>query len=272
MDIETIIKNALKEDIASGDVTSGVFIPAVATTKAVFVAKDDGVICGLAVAEKVFKTLDKNVIFKPLVKDGKKVKKFTKIAVVEGKTRVILTGERTALNFLQHLSGIATLTRRYVDAARGMTKIYDTRKTTPLLRELEKYAVRCGGGTNHRMNLSDMALIKDNHLRAVNDWESVVKNMRLKNPGLEIEIEAQDMAQVKRITAIKPDVLMLDNMDVASMRKAIKYIRANSDCEIEISGNVNLDTVEKFARLRADRISVGKITHSAPAFDISLEF
>ena len=272
MDLADIVKNALKEDIASGDVTSNAFVKPGAMTQAVFIAKHYGVVCGLGVAEKVFKTLDKNVVFKPLVKDGKTVKKSTEIAVVKGKTRVILTGERTALNFLQHLSGIATLTSRYVDAAEGMTKIYDTRKTTPLLRELEKYAVRCGGGCNHRLNLSDMALIKDNHLRAVSDWETVVKNMRAKNPDLKIEIEAQDMAQVRRITAIGPDVLMLDNMDVALMKKAIKYIRSNSDCEIELSGNVNLDTVAKFAQLRPDRISVGKITHSAPAFDISLEF
>ena len=184
-------------------------------------------------------------------------------------TKTILTGERTSLNFLQHLSGIATLTKKFVDSAGKNTKIYDTRKTTPLLREVEKYAVRCGGGYNHRLNLSDMVLIKDNHLELVKNFDLDIKSFP-KNK--KIEIEAQNYEHVKQFVILNPDIIMLDNMDYVEMRKSIKYIRKHSDCEIEISGNVSAKTIEELASLKPDRISVGIITHSAPSIDISLEF
>jgi len=272
MDLKTLIKLALKEDMPHCDVTTEALVPAGKIISAVFLAKEDGIVCGLDAAKEVFKSLDKKIVFKPFIKDGKKVKKYHKIALVNGRARAILSGERTALNILQHLSGIATLTNKYVNLAVGKTKIYDTRKTTPLLRELEKYAVRCGGGFNHRLNLSDMALIKDNHLKAVGSWQLAVDKLRQRHKKIIIEIEAQNMGQVKQLLELKPDIIMLDNMSFAEMRRAIKYIREHSKCEIEISGNVDLKTIAKYAELRPDRISVGKITHSAPNLDISLEF
>jgi len=272
MNLKTLIKLALEEDISTGDVTTGALIPSSAVISAVFMAKEDGVICGLEAVKEVFKSLDKKIVFKPFVKDGGKIKKYQKIAAVKGRARAILSGERTALNILQHLSGVATLTGKFVKAARGKTKIFDTRKTTPLLRELEKYAVRCGGGSNHRLNLADMVLIKDNHLRTVDSLELAVERIRREHKKIKIEIEAQNFQQVKQILKVNPDIIMLDNMSFKAMRRAIKYIRGNSGCEIEISGNVNLKTAGRYASLRPDRISVGKITHSAPNLDISLEF
>jgi len=269
MDTKTIIKLALKEDTPKGDITTNALIPKNKIISARFVAKAPGVVCGLDIIGMVFRQLDKKIMFKKLAKDGQKVKNGRIIAKVTGRARAILTGERTALNFLQHLSGVATVTRMFVDKAGGNAKIYDTRKTTHLLRNLEKYAVRAGGGYNHRLNLSDMVLIKDNHLK-------IIKNSKLKIKNLfgnkKVEIECQNFEQVKKFLKLKPDIIMLDNMDTAKMKKCIKYIRERSKCEIEISGNVNLKTVKKIAFLKPDRISVGKITHSAHVLDISLEF
>ncbi|PKM92538.1 MAG: nicotinate-nucleotide diphosphorylase (carboxylating) [Elusimicrobia bacterium HGW-Elusimicrobia-4] len=269
MDTKTIIKLALKEDAPKGDITTNALIPKNKIILARFVAKAPGIICGLDVAKAVFQQLDKKIIFTKFNKDGQKVKSGQVIAKVTGKARAILTGERTALNFLQHLSGIATTTKMFVVQADNNSKIYDTRKTTPLLRDLEKYAVRCGGGYNHRLNLSDMVLIKDNHLKAIKNVKLKIKNL-LKNKM--IEIEAASFTQVKEFLKLNSDIIMLDNMDFELMKKCIKYIRKHSKCEIEVSGNVNLMTVKKIASLKPDRISVGKITHSAPALDISLEF
>ncbi|HAX62368.1 MAG TPA: carboxylating nicotinate-nucleotide diphosphorylase [Elusimicrobia bacterium] len=269
MDTKTIIKLALKEDTPKGDITTNTLIPKNKIISAKFVAKAAGVVCGLDIAGMVFKQLDKKIIFKKFVKDGQKVNAGRVIAKVTGKARAILTGERTALNFLQHLSGVATVTRMFVDKTGGKAKIYDTRKTTHLLRNLEKYAVRAGGGYNHRLNLSDMVLIKDNHLKILKNGKLKIKNLP-KNK--KVEIECQSFEQVKEFLKFKPDIIMLDNMDAATMKKCIRYIRNHSKCEIEISGNVNLKTVGKIASLKPDRISVGKITHSAHILDISLEF
>jgi len=270
--IRNLIKLALKEDMPYGDVTTNTLVPSSAITSAVFITKEKGIICGLCAAKEVFKSLDKKIVFKQFVKDGQKVNKRQKIASVNGRARAILSGERTALNILQHLSGIATLTNEFVKAVGGKTKIFDTRKTTPLMRELEKHAVRCGGGYNHRQNLSDMALIKDNHLKIVDGSQLIVDRFRQRHKKITIEIEAQNLKQVKQFLELNPDIIMLDNMNYGHMRLAIKYIRENSGCEIEISGNINLKTAAKYAELRPDRISVGKITHSAPNLDISLEF
>jgi nicotinate-nucleotide pyrophosphorylase (carboxylating) len=272
MNLKTLVKLALEEDAARNDVTTNALVPRDARASAVFVVKEDGIICGIDAAKEVFKSLDKKIVFKPFVKDGKKLKKYQKIASVAGSARALLSGERTALNILQHLSGIATLTGLYVRAVRGRTKIFDTRKTTPLSRELEKYAVKCGGGYNHRLNLSDMALIKDNHLIAADLRNFTSASLREKFGDLPVEIEAQNFRQVALLVKLSPDIIMLDNMDYGRMKRAIKYIRENSECEIEISGNVDLKTAARYASLRPDRISVGKITHSAPNLDISLEF
>ncbi|MEW6557140.1 MAG: carboxylating nicotinate-nucleotide diphosphorylase [Elusimicrobiota bacterium] len=272
MNLETIVKLALKEDVPKGDITTNILIPKNKVVSARFVVKENGIVCGLGIAKTVFRQLDKKIIFLKKIKDGQEIKSGRVIAEVKGNARVILTGERTALNFLQHLSGIATLTNKYVERVKSKklkVKIYDTRKTTPLLREFEKYAVRCGGGYNHRMNLSEMVLIKDNHLKLISQFPNfLVSQFR----NLKIEIEAQKFGQVKKFVKLKPDIIMLDNMRYQQMKKAIKYIRKNSNCEIEISGNINLKTVKKIAALKPDRISIGKITHSAPALDISLEF
>ncbi len=225
-------------------------------------------ICGLDIAKAVFRQLDNKIEFAKKTKDGQFVKNGRVIAEVKGKARALLTAERTALNFLQHLSGIATFTKKFVDAVDKNSKIYDTRKTTPLLRELEKYAVRCGGGYNHRLNLSDMVLIKDNHLKITEFLDAE----KIRKTGKKIEVETANFKQVKEFLKLKLDIIMLDNMDFELMKKCIQYIHGHSKCEIEVSGNVNLKTVKKIASLKPDRISVGKITHSAPALDISLKF
>lgn len=269
MDTKTIIKIALKEDAPKGDITTNALIPKNKIISARFVAKENGVICGLDIAKTVFQQLDNKIEFVKKIKDGQFVKNGRVVAEVKGQARAILTAERTALNFLQHLSGVATVTRMFVDRTDGNAKIYDTRKTTHLLRNLEKYAVRAGGGYNHRLNLSDMVLIKDNHLKLMQNGKLRIKNLP-KNK--KVEIECQNFEQVREFIKLKPDIIMLDNMDVTDMKKCIKYIRSHSKCEIEISGNVNLKTVKKIASLKPDRISVGKITHSAHVLDISLEF
>lgn len=269
MNTRTIIKLTLKEDAPKGDITTNALIPKNKIISARFVAKAPGVVCGLDVAGMVFRHLDRKIKFIKKSRDAQRVKSGQILAEVKGKARAILTAERTALNFLQHLSGVATVTSMFADRAGGNSKIYDTRKTTHLLRDLEKYAVRCGGGYNHRLNLSDMVLIKDNHLE-------IMKKSKLKKwnfpKNKKIEIEAASFGHVKEFVELKPDIIMLDNMSVKDMRKCIRYIRKNSACEIEISGNVNLKTVKKIASLKPDRISVGKITHSAHALDIGLEF
>ncbi|MFH1541160.1 MAG: carboxylating nicotinate-nucleotide diphosphorylase [Elusimicrobiota bacterium] len=274
MDIKTIVKLALKEDVPKGDITTDVLISKNKIILAKFIAKENGVVCGLDIAKLVFQQLDKKIKFVKNINDGQKVKNGQVIATVKGKARVILTCERTALNFLQHLSGIATLTRKFVDIIaqshnRTTSKIYDTRKTIPLLRELEKYAVRCGGGYNHRPNLSEMILVKDNHLKIIQDSEFRIENL---SKGKKVEIEAENLEQIKKFLKLNPDIIMLDNMNFGLMKKCINYIRKYSKCEIEISGNVNLKTIKKIASLNSDRIAVGKITHSASALDISLEF
>ncbi|MBN1384636.1 MAG: carboxylating nicotinate-nucleotide diphosphorylase [Elusimicrobia bacterium] len=274
MDINTIVKLALKEDIAKGDITTNTFIPKSIRRTARFVAKESGIICGLDIAKIAFKQLDKNIIYIKKTGDSQWVKKGQVLAVIKGNARAILTAERTALNFLQHLSGIATLTGKYVKevkSERSKVRICDTRKTTPLLRNPEKYAVRCGGGCNHRLNLSDMVMIKDNHIKSVKNLKLQVTSLKKHKPKIKIEIEARSFSQVKKFVVLKPDIIMLDNMELKEMLNSIKYIRKNSNCKIEISGNVSLNNLRKLVNIKPDIISIGKITHSAPALDISLE-
>jgi len=270
--MDAAIEAALREDMPKGDITSESIIPAGARSEAFFLAKDDGVLAGLEVASRVFAKIDPSVIFIERFRDGSSFQKGDKLARVKGPTVALLKGERTALNFLQHLCGVATVTRRFVEAIAGTkTKILDTRKTTPGLRLLEKYAVRTGGGTNHRISLSDMVLIKDNHLRFVGNIAEAVRRARSKaRQGVRIEVEAASLLQVREALAAGADMVMLDNMPLETMHQAV--ILAGGRVPLEASGNMTLDRVRAVAETGVDFISVGALTHSAKAIDISMDF
>ncbi len=271
-EFDAIIDAALREDMPEGDITSESVIPAGALSEAVFLAKEDGVLAGLPVVRRVFEKIDPSVEFVERIKDGAAFKKTDILARLKGPTVALLKGERTALNFLQQLSGIATVTRRFVDAVQGTkVKILDTRKTTPGLRLLEKYAVKMGGGTNHRLSLSDMVLIKDNHLRHVGSVAEAVRRARAAaKPGIRIEVEAAELAQVRDALAAGADMIMLDNMLIETMREAVTI--AAGRVPLEASGTVSLERVRAVAETGVDFISVGALTHSARAVDISMEF
>jgi nicotinate-nucleotide pyrophosphorylase (carboxylating) len=262
------VKQALLEDGAFRDVTSAI-IPNDGVTGR-FLAKQDMVVCGLAQARRAFHLV--GVAFAPKAKDGDRVKKGKVLATVTGPARRVLAGERTALNFLQQLSGVATITRRFADLA-SPARVFDTRKTTPGLRALEKHAVLCGGGHNHRMGLHDGVMIKDNHIAAVGDLDALREKVSaLASRGMPIVLEASTHEQALLFATFPVKVLMLDNFDVAGLRRAVKAVRRlNPGLEIEASGGVNLKTVRAIARTGVDRVSVGALTHSAPAVDISLE-
>jgi len=271
-EFDAIIDAALREDMPEGDITSEGIIPADARSEAIFLAKEDGILAGLSIARRVFEKLDSAVEFTEKIPDGAAFRKSDILACVEGPTVALLKGERTALNFLQRLSGIATATRHFVDAVAGTkAKILDTRKTTPGLRLLEKYAVKMGGGTNHRFSLSDMVLIKDNHLRHVGSIAEAVRRARSSiRPGIRIEVEAADLTQVRDALAAGADMIMLDNMSLETMREAVAL--AAGRVPLEASGNMSLDRVRAVAKTGVDYISVGALTHSARAIDISLDF
>jgi nicotinate-nucleotide pyrophosphorylase (carboxylating) len=270
--VDAAIDAALREDMPEGDITSESVIPQDARSEAYFLAKEDGVLAGLDVASRVFSRIDPSIIFIERFKDGSPFRQGDKLARIKGPTVVLLKGERTALNFLQHLCGVATATRRFVEAVAGTkTRILDTRKTTPGLRLLEKYAVRTGGGTNHRISLSDMVLIKDNHLRYVGSVSEAVRRARAKvRPGVRVEVEAASLLQVREALAAGADMIMLDNMPLESMHQAVTL--AGGRVPLEASGNMTLDRVRAVAETGVDFISVGALTHSAKAVDISLDF
>jgi len=270
--VDAAIQAALREDMPEGDITSASIIPSDARSEAFFLAKEDGVLAGLDVAARVFASIDPSIIFIARFKDGDAFHQGDKLARVKGPTVVLLEGERTALNFLQHLCGVATATRRFVEAVAGTkTKILDTRKTTPGLRLLEKYAVRAGGGTNHRVSLSDMVLIKDNHLRFVGSVAEAVRRARAKaRPGVRVEVEAASLLQVREALAAGADMIMLDNMPIETMHQAVTL--AGGRVPLEASGNMTLDRVRAVAETGVDFISVGALTHSAKAVDISMDF
>jgi nicotinate-nucleotide pyrophosphorylase (carboxylating) len=271
---------ALEEDLdAAGDLTSEVLIPAERIGAAVFVARQPGILAGLPAAELTFALVDPTLLFEPVRADGSPLQAGDRLAVLSGKARSILRGERTALNFLQRLSGIASLTRRFVDAVAGLPcQILDTRKTLPGWRRLEKYAVRQGGGHNHRMGLYDGILIKDNHLAALADHaEPVAEAVRLSrqkySDTVPLEIEVDTLAQLEIALKAKPDMVLLDNMSPADLRQAVR--RRNEIAPgvlLEASGGVTLDTVRANADTGVDRISIGALTHSAPALDIGLDY
>jgi len=270
--IRDILERAFREDMPLGDITTDYTVPENSVSKAVLTAKQDGVIAGLEICMEAFRMLDPEVKLQPLVKDGDFVKKGDRLLVVEGKSRALLKAERTALNILQRLSGIASETRRYVDKIRGYNaKVVDTRKTTPGLRLLEKYAVRVGGGTNHRFSLSDGVLIKDNHIKAAGGIRQAVEAVRMKIPHtVKIEVETETLEQVQEALDSGADIIMLDNMPPELMKQAIKLI--NGKALTEASGNVSLDNIEEVAATGVDIISVGAITHSVRAMDISMKF
>ena len=268
--IDEIIRLGLAEDKASDDITTLATLKRGDRVKAAFRAKQDGVIAGLPVAVRVFDHLGKGCRFRALVKDGSFVRSGKIIATVEGPARLILSGERLALNLLQRMSGIATLARRYVEAVQGTgVTILDTRKTAPGLRAFDKYAVRMGGATNHRMTLNDLAMIKDNHIRLAGSIHEAVKRVRAKYPKARIEVETATLKQVDEALACRVDIIMLDNMSPTLMKQAVKRIAGRT--KIEASGSISLETIRAVAKTGIDFISIGRLTHSAPALDISMK-
>ncbi|RNB82782.1 carboxylating nicotinate-nucleotide diphosphorylase [Brevibacillus fluminis] len=265
------IEDWLMEDIGSGDITSECTIPEDEQGKGILYAKEAGIIAGLPVAELVFETVDAGLTFKALVKEGERVEKGQAIVEVSGSVQSILSGERLALNLLQRLSGIATRTREFVDVLDGTkARVVDTRKTTPGLRLVEKYAVRIGGGHNHRYALYDAVMIKDNHIKGAGSITKAVEAARANIPHtMKIEVESETIEQVKEALAVGADIIMLDNMSTEMMREAVSLI--NGRAIVEASGGVTLETVRAIAETGVDVISVGALTHSVRALDISLD-
>lgn len=269
--VDDIIKTAINEDINYIDVSSDNIEKLNEKTTAIFVSKAEGVLCGIDVALRVFTLLDDTVTFKVYFKDGDAVKKGDLIAEIEGKTATLLKAERTALNLLQHMSGIASLTNLFVKQVEGTkAKITDTRKTLPGLRALQKYAVTCGGGHNHRYNLSDGAMLKDNHIDAGGGITATVNALREKlGHMVKIEVETRTLDEVREAIDSGCEIIMLDNMDCETMKKAVEL--NSGKALLEASGNVNLDSVKSIANTGVDIISVGALTHSVSAFDISMK-
>jgi nicotinate-nucleotide pyrophosphorylase (carboxylating) len=267
-DFQDLIRDALAEDVGPGDVTSRAIVPADREAVGVFVAKSSLVVSGIDLAREVFAQVDPRVTFQADRADGDRCRPSDTIAVVRGAARALLAGERTALNLLQHLSGIATLTRAFVDAAAPMV-VLDTRKTLPRMRALAKYAVRCGGGRNHRFGLFDAVLIKDNHIRVAGSIEAAVRLVHTAGAPGPIEVEVQSLEQVDAALRAGADIIMLDNLDDETTGEAIRRIARRA--RIELSGNMTIDRVRRLSASGADFVSVGALTHSAPAVDVSLE-
>lgn len=268
--IDPIIDFALQEDIGPGDITTNTVIPGESVTRATMTAKADGVIAGLPVAERVFRKLNADIEWNALVEDGSFVKKGDLLVEIKGSFRALLTGERLALNFLQRMSGIASETSRYVMAAKDFsTKILDTRKTVPGLRLLDKYAVKTGGGTNHRIGLYDMVMVKDNHIKVAGGITQAVDEIRRNiEEGIKIEVETTTKDEVIEAVEAGADIIMLDNMDNETMTECVRIIDGRA--KVEASGNMTLDRVKEVAATGVDFISIGALTHSVIAMDISM--
>ena len=264
-----IVRRALAEDLGWGDVTTEAVVPSDLRARGIILAKSSCVIAGLEVAAEAFSQLDPGCVIERRRQDGERCEPGDIVAEIKGQAAAMLTAERTALNFLQRLSGIATLTRRFVDACGGTITVLDTRKTTPTLRALEKYAVRAGSGTNHRAGLDDGVLIKDNHVRLAGSVEEAVKRMKAADPEMPIEVEAQSLEQVDAAIAAGADIILVDNLPLDVIREAVR--RVNGRAKIELSGGVTLDRIPELARTGANYVSVGALTHSAPAADLSFE-
>ncbi len=264
-----IVRRALAEDFGWGDVTTETVIERDQKARGLLLSKSSCVIAGLDIASEAFRQLDPGVVVEMRCKDGHRCEPVTVIAEYRGQASALLTAERTALNFLQRLSGIATLTRQFVDAADGRVTVLDTRKTTPLLRALEKYAVRAGGGVNHRSGLDDGILIKDNHVRLAGGVEKAVTRMRKANREMPTEVEAQTLDEVDEALRAGAEIILLDNMSTPDIVEAVKRCRGRA--QTEISGGVTLLRMRELAATGADYVSIGALTHSAPAVDLSFE-
>ncbi len=268
--VDSIIRAALAEDLPAGDITTDTLIASELQVRAVIISKEEGVLAGLDIARRVFQLLDPSIVFEKQKEDGQRFRREEILARLSGPAVAILKGERTALNFLQRLCGIATMTSRFAAAAGPKTKILDTRKTTPNLRLLEKYAVRMGGGYNHRLNLSEAVLIKDNHLRLFSSIrEAVEKAKALLPPLTEIEVEVTSVGEAKEALEAGASRLLLDNMPLRRMRRVLALVAGR--IPVEVSGRINLRRVQKISCLGVDYISVGRLTHSYRSIDISLE-
>lgn len=270
-EILAAVRTALAEDIGSGDVTTNSIIPQKAVMRGQIIAKQDGVIAGLDVAKSVYQMVDAKVDFRSKVDEGVRVTNRQVLALVSGRTRSLLTAERTALNFLGRISGIATLTRSFVDAVAGTKAvILDTRKTAPGLRLVDKLAVQRGGGKNHRMGLYDMVLIKDNHIDYAGSITLAVQSARSGAAGLPIEVEARTLEDVREALSVGVDRILLDNMTPESMAEAVRLTAGRA--KLEASGNVTLENVRKIAETGVDYISIGALTHSVKVFDVSFDY
>jgi nicotinate-nucleotide pyrophosphorylase (carboxylating) len=273
-EIDALVRGALEEDIGTGDVTTTATVAESARARARLVARQEMVLAGLPLFERVFHRLDPEIAFTAHFAEGARVPSGATVAQLDGRARAILTGERTALNFLAHLSGVATLASRYAERLVGTaTQLRDTRKTTPLFRRLEKYAVRTGGGTNHRFGLSDAVLIKENHIAAAGGIAQAVRRAReaAAKGGLRVEVEVRNEAELREALAAGPDEVLLDNLSPAEAGRMVAIVRRERpDCRVELSGGVTLDNLGAYGAAGADFISVGALTHSAPAVDFSL--
>ena len=275
-EVHQLIRMALAEDTGSGDITARAFVPEEKQARAAILAKEPGIVAGVEIACAVFRELDPSLGVRMLKHDGESVVRAESVIALEGSARSILTGERTALNFLQRLSGIATATRRYVQALAGThTQILDTRKTTPGWRWLEKMAVRAGGGTNHRTGLYDMVMVKDNHLSVAGDLAELqagIDRAQQMQPGVRVELEADTVEQVRRFLSLRGvDVIMLDNMTLDEMRACTALTRGRG-IKLEASGGITLERLPEIAATGVDYISSGALTHSVKALDLSLDF
>ena len=271
LNADELIKMALREDISSEDVSTNAVMPEAKAGEVELICKQDGIICGMDVYERVFKILDDSTVVEKYVKDGDEVKKGQLMAKVKGDIRVLLSGERVALNYLQRMSGIATYTHEVAALLAGSkTVLLDTRKTTPNMRIFEKYAVKCGGGQNHRYNLSDGVLLKDNHIGAAGSITKAIQMAKAYAPFVrKIEIETETLEQVKEAADAGADIIMLDNMDVATMQEAVKII--NGRAKTECSGNVTRENIKNIIDSGVDYVSSGALTHSSPILDISMK-
>ncbi len=269
-EVNQILENALREDIGSGDITTNLLFPYDAECRAIILAKEEGLVAGLPIAEMVFRKLDKDIVWSEEKKDGDKVEPNQVMAEISGSQKSVLTGERVALNFLQRLSGIATLTSRFVKAIHGLpVKILDTRKTAPGLRILDKYAVRVGGGFNHRFGLYEEVMVKDSHIKLAGGITRAVNILRERAVTRKrIEVEASTISEVEEALNVGADVIMLDNMSPKMIKEAVGLIKGKA--LIEVSGGVNLENVREIAETGVDFISVGLLTHSPEALDIGL--
>jgi nicotinate-nucleotide pyrophosphorylase (carboxylating) len=266
--VQELIDRAFEEDVGSGDVTTDSIVDEAASAEAIWISREKGTIAGLDIARSVFQKMDPQLEWNHFIEDGNEVENGNKIVTMKGSCRVLLTVERIALNIIQRMSGIATMTSKYVRAIGDYsTKILDTRKTVPGLRLLDKYAVAAGGGENHRLGLFDLALIKDNHIIAAGGITEAMYKVRAKHPDLRIEVETTTLDQVKEALSGGADIIMLDNMNNKQMEKAVSLIKDKA--EIEASGNITLANVREVAQTGVDYISVGALTHSVKAFDIS---